>query len=144
MSKTGGTICPRCHTPILPRTPHLCHIITTSNGVHGISRRYEVIDLVQSLDDATKRIAELDAELAALKADQLSWIMSQGQLAELEAAHERNANLVAELAVHKRALELAIEDILEYPRKLGLAGVGTAGRRKAIYLERARKELQLC
>ncbi len=78
-----------------------------------------------------KRIAELTAELAALKADQLSWIMSQGQAAELEAAHERNANLVAELAE-----EIERRGVAEF-RCAALAGGSAELQRELAVLKRA-------
>ncbi len=61
---TGGTICPYCHTQIAAGSAHLCPIITTAEGIQvgGWQRQHEVVDLVRSLDEATKRIAMLEAE----------------------------------------------------------------------------------
>lgn len=92
--------------------------------------------------EPTEEVAELEAEVAALRAlteNQLPWIESQEQLAELMAAEERNAHLEGELAIYKRALELACE-LLE-PADSPAAWLGlTPNERVSHFIKQAQKE----
>lgn len=63
----SGTICPYCHTSILPGQAHACPVIMTGSPIEADGKLHDVIDLVRSFTVAQGRLAELEREKAVLE-----------------------------------------------------------------------------